>query len=165
MVLRPPTSALPPIAADGAREETASSPRLDFDALNGHVRYFLRRLQVHIFQDFIRGLAAFDVRPAQYSVMVLIAANPGQPQAAIARALNIERAALARMLHELQRRGWVQRLRSTRDGRSHALFMTRDGQKALARIKMLALAHERRMEQFIGPKRRRELLNMLKDFG
>lgn len=165
MALRQRTSAPPSAAPDSARKETVNSPRLDFDTLDGHLGYFLRRLQVHIFQDFIRGLAAFDVRPAQYSVMVLIASNPGRPQAIIARALNIERAALAKMLHELQGRGWIQRLPSVRDGRSHALFMTRDGEKALARIKSLALTHERRIERLIGPERRRELLNLLKDFG
>ncbi len=154
-----------PANPDRAGEEAPDAPRLELDALNGHLGYFLRRLQVHIFQDFIRGLATFNVRPAQYSVMVLIAGNPGQPQAAIARALNIERAALAKMLHELQGRGWIERLPSVRDGRSHALFMTRDGEKTLARIKRLALEHERRIERFVGSKRRRELLNLLKDFG
>ena len=150
---------------DGVRDETPGARRLDFDALNGHLGYFLRRLQVLVFQDFIQALATFDVRPAQYSVMVLVASNPGQSQSTIAKALNIERAALAKMLHELQARGWIQRLPSVSDGRSHALFMTRDGARAFARIKALALAHERRLERAVGTRRHRELMSLLKDFG
>ena len=139
--------------------------RLDLGTLDGHLGYFVRRLQIHIFQDFIRSLATFDVRPAQYSVLVLIAANPGQPQAAIARALNIERAALAKMLHEFEDRGWVRRLPSINDGRSHALILTREGEKALTRIKALAREHERRLERHVGAQRHRALLTLLKDFG
>lgn len=156
-----PLSAVP----DSARQGTSGAHRLEFDTLNGHLGYFVRRLQIHIFQDFIRSLAPFDVRPAQYSVLVLIGSNPGQPQAAIARALNIERAALAKMLHELEGREWIRRLPSVRDGRSHALFLTREGEKAMTRIKALARAHERRLERHVGTKRHRELLNLLKDFG
>src|ERR1035441_9143390 len=78
---------------------------LDFDVLNEHLGYFLRRLQVEVFKDFIRTLSALDVRPAQYTVLVLIASNPGRSQAEIGEALNIERARLAKMLNELETRG------------------------------------------------------------
>ena len=161
-----PQAALPvsAAAADG-RADVPDADRLHFDTLDGHLGYFVRRLQVHIFQDFIRTLAPFDVRPAQYSVLVLIAANPSRSQAAIGRALNIERAALAKMLHELEARGWVRRLPSVRDRRSHALYLSRDGEKALSRIKALALAHERRLERLVGTSRHRELIELLREFG
>ena len=40
--------------------------------LDGHLGYFVRRLQMWIFQDFVRALASFDIRPAQFSVLVVI---------------------------------------------------------------------------------------------
>jgi DNA-binding MarR family transcriptional regulator len=118
-----------------------------------------------VFKDFIRTLAPLDVRPAQYSVLVLIAANPGRSQATISQALNIERARLVRMLHELERRGWIERRRSRRDGRSHSLFLTDAGAKALARIRTLTAQHEARMTEWIGTKRRKLLLEYLRPFG
>src|SRR5262245_21742133 len=84
----------------GAGEVTQ---RLALGELRDHLGYLVRRLQVGIFQDFIRTLAPMDVRPAQYSVLLVIAANRGRSQAAIGRALGIERARLARLLHELER--------------------------------------------------------------
>jgi hypothetical protein len=66
--------------------------RLKLGTLDGHLGYFLRRLQIAVFKDFIRTLAPMDVRPAQYSVLLLIEANPGRSQAAIGQALDIERA-------------------------------------------------------------------------
>src|ERR1700730_10151510 len=81
---------------------TAHEQRLKLGMLNGHLGYFVRRLQVAIFKDIIRVLAPMKVRPAQYSVLVLVGTNPGRSQATIGRALGIERARLARLLHDLQ---------------------------------------------------------------
>jgi DNA-binding MarR family transcriptional regulator len=142
-----------------------SRQRLDFAELNDHIGYFLRRLQVAVFSNFIRTLSPLDVRPAQYSVLVLIAANPGRSQSAIGQALNIERARLARMLHEFERRQWIERRAAPDDRRSHSLFLTETGAKALARIRSLAARHEERMVELIGRDRRLQLLDLLREFG
>jgi DNA-binding MarR family transcriptional regulator len=142
-----------------------TEPPLKLAELNDHVGYFLRRLQVALFKDFMRTLAPVDVRPAQYSILILIAANPGRSQAAIGRGLGIERARLARMLHELERRKWIERRAAAGDGRSHALFLTAAGDKALARIKALTARHEAQMVDLMGSKRRMLLLELLREFG
>ena len=136
---------------------------LDFDVLNEHLGYFLRRLQVEVFKDFIRTLSVLDVRPAQYTVLVLIASNPGRSQAEIGEALNIERARLAKMLNELETRGWIRRLAAANDGRSHSLFLTPKGKKSLDRIKTIASDHETHVARLIGSKRRQQLMKLLKN--
>ena len=77
---------------------------LGIGQLENHLGYFLRRLQIWVFQDFIQTLRPMKVRPAQYSVLLVIEANSGRSQAAIGQTLNIERARLARLLHKLERR-------------------------------------------------------------
>src|SRR5262245_48013435 len=84
----------------------------DVGILHEHLGYFVRRLQVAVFQDFIRTLAPVDLRPAQYSVLVVISANPGLSQADLAAALGIERARLVHLLDRLERRGLIRRLAS-----------------------------------------------------
>ena len=158
-------SAAPGRAAGRRRRAGAGSEAMDLAQLDDRVGYFLRRLQVAIFKDFIRTLGPVDVRPAQYSILVLIAANPGRSQAAIGKALNIERARLARMLHELERRQWIERRVSSGDGRSHSLFMTTAGKEAMVRIEGLAAQHERQMVKFIGRDLRQLLLERLQKFG
>jgi len=133
--------------------------------LERHLGYFLRRLQVWVFQDFMATLREMDVRPAQYSVLLLIEANPGRSQSAIGRALNIERARLARMLHELENRKWIRRRASGRDARSHALVLTPEGEKALAKIKAMAEQHEAKLAAHLGEKRRAQLMEQLREFG
>jgi DNA-binding MarR family transcriptional regulator len=139
--------------------------KLKLGALGGHLGYFLRRLQVAVFKHFIRTLAPMDVRPAQYSVLLLIEANPGRSQAAIGQALDIERARLARLLHVLEKRRWIERRASPGDGRSHSLYLTREGEKALVRIKALTARHEAWLTEFVGSKSHTKLMGLLKDFG
>jgi DNA-binding MarR family transcriptional regulator len=151
--------------AQQSTDRSATRGRVDIAELNGHVGYFLRRLQVAVFKDFIDTLAPFELRPAQYSVLLVIGANPGRSQAAIGKALNIERARLARLLHELQRRRWIERRSAADDGRRHSLFLTAVGERTLAQIKKLAAQHERQIVRLIGAKRRLQLLDLLKSFG
>jgi len=138
---------------------------LELGQLNNHLGYFLRRLQIWVFKDFIETLRVMKVRPAQYSVLLIIEANPGRTQAAIAQSLSIERARLARLLHELERRKWISRRASGRDARSHSLYLTRDGERALERIKVLARRHEAQLASYIGQKRRQQLMDLLRAFG
>ena len=144
---------------------TDQTEKVKLGALDGHLGYFLRRLQVSVFKDFIRTLAPMDVRPAQYSVLLLVEANPGRSQAAIGQALDIERARLARLLHVLEDRRWIERRATAGDGRSHSLFLTREGEKALVRIKALTARHEAWLIEFAGAKRYSALMDLLKDFG
>jgi DNA-binding MarR family transcriptional regulator len=148
------------------RSQAATATRkLDLGGLNNHLGYFVRRLQVWIFQDFIQSLRTMNVRPAQYSVLLVIEANPGRSQAAIGQTLGIERARLARLLHELERRKWISRRASGNDARSYSLHLTAEGEQALAKIKRLAEQHEARLSDHVGAERRSQLMDLLRDFG
>jgi len=141
----------------------ASLPAIDLSDLNDRLGYFARRLQVWIFQDFIRRLSSIDISPAQFSVLVVIGANPGLSQAELGATLAIERARLVRMLHRLEQRSLTQRLPSSADGRRHALQLTREGQKLLARAKTLAAQHEAGVKERLGPERYRLLLETMRE--
>jgi len=141
-----------------------SGPLIELGVLDERLGYFVRRLQVWVFQDFIRRLSSLDISPAQFSVLVVISANRGLSQAELAATLNIERARLVRLLHLLERRGLTQRLPSPGDGRRHALRLTPRGQKVLARAKALAAQHEAALKHKLGPARYQLLLATLREF-
>ena len=155
-------STLPAALGGPARARKNARRSLDIGVLNDHLGYFIRRLQVWVFQDFIRTLAPIDIRPAQYSVLVVIAANPGLSQSDLAARLGIERARLVRLLDRLERRGLTRRLPSRTDRRSHALRLTRAGQRTLKQAKALAALHEMQLVEKLGNERRKSLLNALK---
>jgi DNA-binding MarR family transcriptional regulator len=154
-----------PVASAAKARSPARADKLALGQLHKHLGYFLRRLQIWVFQDFIQTLGKMKVRPAQYSVLLIIEANPGRSQAAIGQTLGIERARLARLLHELERRKWINRRASGSDARSHCLHLTADGEKALVRIKSVATQHEARLADYVGAKRHMQLMDLLRDFG
>ena len=148
----------------GASEPSATKRiSLDMGAMNQRVGYFTRRFQVWIFKDFIRTLAPLNVRPAQYSVLTAIGCNPGRSQADIGEALGIERARVVRLLDELEKRGFIQRLPSTQDRRSYCLFLTKEGLENLQRMHLLTAKHEAHVARKIGVRRHAILLRLMKE--
>jgi DNA-binding MarR family transcriptional regulator len=158
-------AATPTIPGRNGRVKANGRRSLDIGVLNDHLGYFIRRLQVWVFQDFIRTLAPVDIRPAQYSVLVVIAGNPGLSQSDLAALLGIERARLVRLLDKLEKRGLTRRLASRTDRRSHALRLTGGGQRLLKRAKQLAGAHEVRLIEHLGAEPRKMMIDAMRDFG
>ncbi|MBS0246908.1 MAG: MarR family transcriptional regulator [Proteobacteria bacterium] len=146
--------------AAGRRRAGAVS---DLGALDGHLGYFIRRLQIWVFQDFIRTLAPLEISPAQFSVLSVIEANEGLSQAELGNTLAIERARLVRLLNRLQKRGLIERLPSTADGRRHALRLTPTGQATLKQAIALADQHEAGLLAKLGEPRYRALMDGLRE--
>lgn len=134
---------------------------LDIGPLTGLVGYALRRAQVAAFADFLATTAEVGLRPAQFSVLLLIETNPGCRQSDVAEALGIRRSNFVAMMDELERRGLTRRGRSRRDGRSYALALTPAGREQLARAKALVAAHEARLTGALTPEEVSTLLATL----
>lgn len=151
-------------ATNGRAHTGDAGDDIGLDALVGHAGYAVRRFQLWIFQDFIKTLAAVDIRPTQYSVMTVIGANSGLSQMAVAKRLGIERARLVHLLDSLEARDFVSRIPSATDRRSHALHLTARGKTALAQFRRLAAEHERHVAEKIGKENREQLLQILAGF-
>lgn len=123
--------------------------------------YALRRSQIAVFQDFIRSMGETEIRPAQYSILTVIARNPGLKQAEVSDSLGIERARLVLVLNELEQRGLAKRVVSTTDRRSHALFLTEAGETMLVELNRRVAEHEARLVARLGQAGRRQLLDLL----
>lgn len=157
-----PALLLPPRKTRQRRNGGRNPVRLG--ALERHLGYFIRRAQVWVFQDFNRTLKTLDISPAQYSVLLIIAANSGLSQSTLAATLGIQRARLVRVLDRLEMRGLTRRLRSAADGRTHALRLTPKGQATLRRARELSDLHEARLIDRLGEDSYEVLRNILRDF-
>lgn len=133
--------------------------------LSGLAGYLIRRAQLWVFNDLIGTLAPLDIRPAQYSVLTVIGENPGLSQMALAHALGILRSGMVPLLDGLEDGGLVKRVPSLADRRSHALQLTDEGKILLARADELVAEHEKRLIRKIGPRGRKQLLDLLAVFG
>ena len=151
-----------PRALSGAKPARAKPLALgDLSQLLG---YSIRRAQLWIFKEFSRQLAAFEISPAQFSVLCVIDANPGVNQLAVAQLLSIERAGLGRLVDHLEGRGLVRRTASAINRRYYVLYLTDEGTTLLGRIRPAVAESDRRLAAKIGSRAYRELQRALSVF-
>lgn len=124
--------------------------------------YTLRRAQLRIFDDFIGCVAPLQLTPAQFSVLMLVNANPDRNQSEIASTLGILQPNFVALLDELESRDLCVRVRSSNDRRSHNLRLTEKGRVVLTRArKLIESRHEIRLRELLGNDNRELLLAML----
>jgi DNA-binding MarR family transcriptional regulator len=157
-IAKPPRAIRKQPAAEQAPEASA----LMMGELAELLGYALKRAQLRVFEDFLQSVAPVQLTPAQFSVLLLLDANPGRNQTEIANTLGILRPNFVAMLDALESRGLCLRTRSPNDRRSHILVLTEKGRATLARAKKLvATRHEARLTALLGEADRDALLAML----
>lgn len=135
------------------------------DALETLLGFQLRRAQIKIFQHFKTSMADRSVTPGQAGVLILIESNPGISQAALARAMEIERATLGETISSLQDRHWVDRRKSPKDGRSLALYLSAKGRNLMKKLYTVITTHEQDVSKNLSEKECREFMRLLIKFN
>ena len=139
----------------------ARPPDVDIGALTCLIGYMLRRAQIAVFQDVFRAFAEVGIRPAQFSVLTVIAHNPGRTQSQVSAALGIKRTNFVALIDSLERRGVAERRPAPGDRRSHALHLTDAGKAIVRRLNRMVDKLEAGMIRRIGRDRRVMLLDLL----
>lgn len=152
-------------AAASAAKGSENAGGLSEGVLSGLLGYRLRRAQLKVFEDFLASFTPLGLKPAQFSALVLIEANPGRSQREIAAALGIQRPNFVAMMDEFERRGLARRHRSQTDRRSHALALTEAGEALLRQGRVIVAAHEARIAAGLSEAERAELLRLLIRLG
>lgn len=138
------------------------SAALRTDATTGIIGYRLRRAQLSVFQRFMVAFSELDLRPAEYSVLVLIADNPGRKQTEIAAILGIKRANFVALINGLDGRGLTERHAAPGDRRANALHLTAEGERFLKRARAVQARFEADcVKRLGGVEARDRLLRML----
>lgn len=140
----------------------SQSVAIDVGPLANMVGYTLRRAQLAVFDRVIKEFAALDLRPAQFSTLSLLKHRPGLKQSEAASALGIQRANFVALFDLLEARGLAERRPYARDRRSYALHLTPAGERLVTRAMAIEAAHERHLEQILGPDGRTQLLVLLR---
>lgn len=130
--------------------------------MDGVISYKLRRAQLWVFQDFVENFAPIDLRPAEFSVLRILGERPGLRHAEVARMLGIKRTNFVALMDALEKRGLADRRTSGADRRSHALFLTSNGEKFLKSAMEIFHWHEENLVRRLGgPKARDALIELL----
>ena len=130
--------------------------------LDDLVGYALRRVQMKVFQQLVDNLAPYDLRPAQFSALAIIAQNPGPTQAELAKALSIEPPQVVPMLNKLEEAGLALRIRNKADKRSYGLYLSKAGEKLLSTLYTIAEESDRTATANLSSEERQQLLDLLR---
>ncbi len=141
------------------RDAVEATAGIALGGLPEHLGYALRRAQLAVFADFIRTLETVHLRPGEYSVLTLIAENPGILARRICAALGIQPANFVTLCGRLEARGIVRRVAI--DRRSFGLHLTAKGRTLVARARALSEEHERKIAAKIGRTQCRQLVELL----
>ena len=146
-------------AETDATEMAGEAP--DLGLLAGLVGYALRRAQLAVFADFHRSFAPLELRPAHFSVLLMLRQTPGLRQSQVADALAIKRTNFVALFDGLVARGLARRVPVDTDRRAVSLHLTPEGEAFTTRMIAICAEHESHVTARLGAEGRAQLLALL----
>ena len=154
-----------------AGEATASAPgrrrkaprrTLDDSALAHLVGYAASRAAIEMRKVFVRNMEPFDLRIAEFTILVLVATNGDVNQKQLGDALDISPPNMAVTIDRMARRGWVERVRSTHDRRAQHVVLTAKGRALAERTRRIAATMEEPALAMLSAAERALLIELLR---
>jgi DNA-binding MarR family transcriptional regulator len=136
-------------------------PGLQYDVLDDLLGFALRRAQLAMVGAFGQATRGADITPPRLTALIIVGANPGISQTALAEALGIARSGAMLLTDWTQERGFVERRHHPGDGRVWGLHLTRAGEQFVQKVKRRVLEHDMKVSNCLAPGERRELMRLL----
>jgi len=142
-------------------KEPSVNSRFDFAGLDALLGYHLRRAQGAVHRDYLATLDELKLTQKQTAVMWLVIGNPGVAQGVIGSALAMDRATMMVLVNRLEKRGLLQRRRSSVDARRRELHATAAGRRVMDQVRKRIALHEARMKRLFSAAEMRTLGRLL----
>jgi DNA-binding MarR family transcriptional regulator len=134
---------------------------LDQSRLTHLVGYASARAMITMRRVFMRHLGPLDLKVVEFSILMLVAANPRVNQKRLGAALDISAPNMAVTLDRMVERGWVERVRSTQDRRAQQIHLTPQGAELAQRAEKIASTMEHATLKVLSPAERALLIELL----
>ena len=162
MTVAAPRASAERAARSAAAPAAARKPgRLDDAGLYHLVGYAASRAALELRKVFMRHMKPLDLKIVDFSILMLVAANPEVNQKRIGQALDISAPNMAVTLDRLVERGWVQRVRSDKDRRAQHIHLTPKGRDLAQRAEKISLTMEDAALRVLSSAERALLIELL----
>ncbi|MET8971120.1 MarR family winged helix-turn-helix transcriptional regulator [Streptomyces hydrogenans] len=104
--------------------------------------FLLAQLGAHAAGRFGERVGVLGLAPPDVGLLRMIATDPGRSQRSLAVDLGVVPSRVVVLIDNLERKGLVERRRSTEDRRNYELYVSEAGRAALAGVREVAAAHE-----------------------
>jgi len=139
-----------------ARSGTLASPLANSPA------FLVRLAQLRAFDEFHRHFAGLGVTPAGFSILALIAANPGVRPGTIAEELRVKPSNVAALVNGLVAAGLVERTADESELRASLLHATATGMKVWREMERTHRDTDARFVAALTPAERKQLVALLR---
>lgn len=142
----------------------AGSPAVDTvdtRPLERLVGYNARRAALAIIEVFMERMSVYGLKVVDYSVLSLVAHNPGITSRQLCNALAILPPNLVGIIAGLDRRGLIERRPHPNDGRAMGLHMTREGKALVKQAEQTVTQLEEDATARLTAAERKTLMNLL----
>ncbi|KEH10829.1 MarR family transcriptional regulator [Delftia tsuruhatensis] len=156
-----PCFVAPSSSSGSVSMDSSFEPAVDQSRLQRFLGYRLTRAEIHIHKLFARRVAELDLKPSEFSILVLIHSNPGIYLRQLGEALDISPSNLVPVVERLVQRGLIGRQPDPRDRRLQQLHLTDDGSALQARAEGVVVQLEDELEQLLTATEQRHLLSAL----
>ena len=126
------------------------------------VGYNARRTALSIIETFLVEMAVFDLHPVAFSVLSLIAHNPGITSRQLCTVLGILAPNLVGMLNGLEKQGLIARHPHPHDRRAVGLTLTGQGEELAREAEKKAAQLEIKSTEKLTSDERKQLIKLLK---
>lgn len=123
--------------------------------------FLIRRCNQIAMAIFLDETAKFDLTPAQYGALVLIAREPGMDQTQLMARLALDRSSIAKCVERLEKRGAIVRTIAEADRRARHLDVTAEGAAMVAAMEEQVTASQNRILAPLGEEKAQQLMEML----
>ena len=121
----------------------------------------LARTAHSVTQAFERAMSEVGASVSTWQVLLLVQARAWGTQAEMADAMGVTTATLTHHLNASEADGLVRRWREPHDRRAQRVELTDAGEQMFARLRRVAMAHDRRLRSQLSEAQERELIELL----
>ena len=138
-----------------------SVDKVDTGFLETLLGYNARRAALTIIDLFLERMAIYQLRPVDFSVLSLVAHNPGITSRQLCTTLGIQPPNLVGLVGALEKRALIRRERHQADGRAVSLYLTTDGLALLSSAEQTASQLEQDAAPRLSAAERKTLMRLL----
>jgi DNA-binding MarR family transcriptional regulator len=131
------------------------------DALVRHTGYLVSRMGVYASKRFAERLSTLGLTPRMWGALNVLEHEQSVTQHQLGRSIGMDPSSMVTALDELESRGWVERRRHPNDRRAHALYMTAQGRRTLAKGRKLAAEAQEELLAPLSEPEREQLHDLL----
>ena len=135
---------------------------VDDSGLAHLVGYAASRAAIEMRKVFTHHMEPFGLKIAEYSILMLVAHNPEINQKRLGAALDISPPNMAVTIDRMVARGWVSRVRGTRDRRAQHIHLTAAGRALVDKVRKITATMEEPALAVLSQAERALLIELLR---